>query len=55
MKLSTSHLEVKDITGICNHQAINWYWHIVIILYPLNDIISKMFKREIYYVTYFPL
>lgn len=55
MKLSTSHLKVKDITGICNHQAINWYWHIVITLYPIIYIISTLLKREIFYVTYFPL
>lgn len=55
MKLSTSHLKVKDITGICNHQAIHWYWHIVITLYPIIYIISTLLKREIFYVTYFPL
>lgn len=55
MKLSTSHLKVKDITGICNHQAINWYWHTVITLYPIIYIISTLLKREIFYVTYFPL
>lgn len=57
MKLSTSHLKVKEITGtgICNHQAIHWYWHIVITLFPIIYILSTLLKREIFYVTYFPL